>query len=286
MIPKRFEYHVPRSIDDAIALLQIHGDQAKILAGGHSLLPLMKLRLADVSHLVDIRRIEGLSFIRSVDDAISIGAMTTHSELAESKLLLREQPLLPNAAIQIGDVQVRNCGTLGGSLAHADPAADLAPVLLVLEAEFRIRGPSGERRIAAGDFTESMFTTVLEVDEILMEVRVPVAPANSRCTYEKVPHKASQLAVVGVAAQVELSPNGKCSAARLALTGLAPVPFRARDAEDLLRGQVLSGPTIAAAVERVAQGVEPLSDSFASADYRLHLARVHTARALATLAGT
>lgn len=286
MIPYPLSYHVPQTVEEAIALLQSYGEDAKLLAGGHSLLPLVKLRLATVSHLIDIGRLEGLAYIRQHAEKIHIGAMTTHSELAESKLLLREQPLLPNAAIQIGDVQVRNCGTLGGSLAHADPAADLAPVLLVLEAEFRIRGPSGERRIAAGDFTESMFTTVLEVDEILMEVRVPVAPANSRCTYEKVPHKASQLAVVGVAAQVELSPNGKCSAARLALTGLAPVPFRARDAEDLLRGQVLSGPTIAAAVERVAHGVEPLSDSFASADYRLHLARVHTARALATLAGT
>ncbi|MCP5041332.1 MAG: xanthine dehydrogenase family protein subunit M [bacterium] len=284
MIPEQFEYHTPRTLHDAIALLQTHGDEAKLLAGGHSLLPLMKLRLTDVSHLIDIRRIEGLAFIRRVDDILSIGAMTTHSQLAESGLLQRDQPLLPKAASQIGDVQVRNCGTLGGSLAHADPAADLVPVLLALEAELRIQGPSGERCVAAGDFIDSMFTSTLEDDEILTEIRVPIVQPNSRCVYEKVLHKASHLAVVGVAAQVAFSANHECTEARLALTGLAPVAFRARDAEALLRGQVLSGSTIAAAAARVADGITPLSDTFASADYRLHLARVHTARALAALA--
>jgi carbon-monoxide dehydrogenase medium subunit len=285
MIPQPFEYHAPRSVEDAIALLQTHGDEAKLLAGGHSLLPLMKLRLASVSHLVDIGRIEGLSYVRKAGDVISIGAMTTHRELADSELLLDEQPLLPRAAIQIADVQVRNRGTIGGSLAHADPASDLAPVLLALDAEIGIRGPAGERHVAAGDFIESMFTSVLEDDEILLEVRVPVAPANSRCIYEKVPHKASHLPVVGVAAQVELSPNRECVGARLALTGLASVPYRASAAEELLRGQTLSEQTISAAAARVTDGIEPLSDTFAPADYRLHLARVHTARALTALAG-
>ena len=237
MIPESFEYHAPRSLEDAIGLLQTHGDEAKLLAGGHSLLPLMKLRLASVSHLVDIGAIEGLSSIREEDGAISIGAMTTHTDLAESELLREKQSLLPKAAIQIADVQVRNRGTIGGSLAHADPASDLVPVLLALEAELCIRGPAGERRVAAGDFIESMFTSVLGVDEILIEVRVPVAPATSRCTYEKVPHKASQLPVVGVAAQVELSAEGKCTRARLALTGLAPVPYRVPAAEELLRAK-------------------------------------------------
>ena len=175
MIPEPFEYHAPRSVEDAIGLLEAHGDEAKLLAGGHSLLPLMKLRLASVSHLIDIGGIEELSFIRKVDGAISIGAITTHSELAESELLRERQPLLPKAAIQIADVQVRNRGTLGGSVAHADPAADLVPVLLALEAELCVRGPAGERRVAAGDFIESMFTSVLEVDEILVEVRLPLA---------------------------------------------------------------------------------------------------------------
>ncbi len=283
MIPEPFEYHAPRSVEDAIGLLEAHGDEAKLLAGGHSLLPLMKLRLASVSHLIDIGGIEELSFIRKVDGAISIGAITTHSELAESELLRERQPLLPKAAIQIADVQVRNRGTLGGSVAHADPAADLVPVLLALEAELCVRGPAGERRVAAGDFIESMFTSVLEVDEILVEVRLPLAPANSRCTYEKVPHKASHLPVVGVAAQVELSADGECAEARLALTGVASVPYRAGVAEELLRGQVLSEPTIAAAAARATDGVEPLSDTFAAADFRLHLARVHTARALTAL---
>lgn len=283
MIPAHFSYHAPPTLEAAIELLQSHGEEARLLAGGHSLLPLMKLRLAKVSHLIDISRIEGLAYIRRVADAIHIGAMTTHSELAQSALLLQEQPLLPRAAIQIGDVQVRNHGTLGGSLAHADPSADLVPVLLVLEAELRIRGPRGERSLAAADFFEFMFTTALEDDEILVEVRVRVAAANSRCSYQKVPHKASHLAVVGVAAQIEFAADRRCERARLALTGLAPVPYRAFAAEEALRGKILSPETIAAAAARVTEGVESLSDFYAPADYRLHLARVHAARALEAL---
>jgi carbon-monoxide dehydrogenase medium subunit len=283
MIPERFEYHAPRSVDDAIALLQTYGDEAKLLAGGHSLLPLMKMRLTGVSHLVDIGRIEGLGSIRQDDGAISIGAMATHSELAESELLGTEQPLLPRAAIQIADVQVRNRGTIGGSVAHADPASDLVPVLLALEAELRIRGPAGDRCVAARDFIESIFTTVLEDDEILMEIHVPVASANSRCAYQKVPHPASHLPIVGVAAQLELSPDGVCADARIALTGLTSVPYRASATEELLRGSALGEDTIAAAAARVTDAVEPMADPFASADYRLHLARVHTERALAAL---
>jgi carbon-monoxide dehydrogenase medium subunit len=214
---------------------------------------------------------------------ISIGAMTTHSELAESGLLRDEQPLLPRTASQIADVQVRNRGTLGGSLVHADPAADLAPVLLALEAELRIRGPAGERSVEAVEFLESMFTTALAPDEILLEVRVPVAPANSRCTYEKVSDKASHLAIVGVAAQIVFSSDGRCERARLALTGLGSMPYRALAAEERLRGSTLSEEDIAAAAQQVTDGVEPLSDLSAAADYRLHLARIHTARALASL---
>jgi len=284
VIPSRFAYHAPRTVEDAIALLQSHGDEAKLLAGGHSLLPLMKLRLTRLAHLIDIGRIEGLASIRQSESSIHIGAMTTHSELAESELLAQRQPLLPRAAIQIGDVQVRNSGTLGGSLAHADPAADLVPVLLALECELRICGPAGERSLAAGDFFTSMFTTALAPDEILLEVRVPLAPANSRCSYEKVPHRASHLAVVGVAVQIEFTADGRCDQARLALTGLAPVPYRALAAEASLRGKTLSAETIEAAAQQVTDGVEPLSDLYAPADYRLHLARVTTARALASLA--
>jgi len=284
MIPPHLSYHAPRTVEDAIALLQSHGDEAKLLAGGHSLLPLMKLRLARVSHLVDIGRIEGLAYLRPVGEMIHIGSMTTHAELAESELLLEVQPLLPNAAIQIGDVQVRNRGTLGGSLAHADPSADLVPVLLALDAELRIRGPGGERSLAAGNFFESMFTTALAPDEILLEVRVPVAPPNSRSTYVKVPHKASHLAVVGVAAQIEFTSDGRCEQARLALTGLASVPYRAFAAEASLRGMALSEASISAAARKVTDGVDSLlSDFYAAADYRLHLARVYAARALASL---
>lgn len=283
MIPHPLSYHVPQTVEEAIALLQSYGEDAKLLAGGHSLLPLVKLRLATVSHLIDIGRLEGLAYIRQHAEKIHIGAMTTHSELAESELLLEKQPLLPKAAIQIGDVQVRNRGTLGGSLAHADPSADLVPVLLALEAELLIRGPGGERSLAAADFFEFMFTTALEECEILMEIRVPVAPTSSRCSYEKVPHKASHLAVVGVAAQIEFTADGRCEQARLALTGLAPVPYRALAAEASLRGKALSGESISTAAQKVTDGVVPLSDFYAPADYRLHLARVYAARALASL---
>jgi carbon-monoxide dehydrogenase medium subunit len=199
--------------------------------------------------------------------------------------LKETQPLLPKAAIQIADVQVRNRGTIGGSLAHADPASDLVPILLALEAELVIRGPTGERRVTAGDFIESMFTSVLEDDEILVEIRVPVASATSRCSYEKVPHPASHLPIVGVAAQIDFAPSGECATARLALTGLAAVPYRAMAAEQRLQGEALSGATIEAAASCVAAGVDPLSDHFASADYRIHLAKVHAMRALAALAG-
>ncbi|MCP4037985.1 MAG: xanthine dehydrogenase family protein subunit M [bacterium] len=284
MIPHPLSYHVPRSVEEAISLLESYGEDAKLLAGGHSLLPLIKLRLAETAHLIDLGRIEGLAYVRQIADTIHIGAMTTHSELAGSELLAQKQALLPRAAIQIGDVQVRNHGTLGGSIAHADPAADLVPVLLALEAEMLIRGPAGERTVAAADLFEFMFTTTLEDGEILVEVRVPVATETSRCTYEKLPHKASHLAVVGVAAQIELSADGRCERARLALTGLAPVPFRALAAEESLRGKALSQDSIAAAAQRVTDGVDPLSDFYAPADYRLHLARVYAARALTSLA--
>jgi carbon-monoxide dehydrogenase medium subunit len=284
MLPSQLAYYAPRTVAEAIALLRTHGEEAKLLAGGHSLLPILKQRLSNLRHLIDLGRIEGLSTIRRKDEQLCIGAMTTHTALVESALLADQQPLLRQAAATIGDVQIRNRGTIGGSLAHADPAADLIPVMLVLEAQMVIAGPSGIRTVSAADFFESMYTTTIENDEVLVEIRVPVAAENSRCTYEKVSHRASHLAVVGVAAQVCVSKHEVCESVRLALTGLAPIAYRALAAEESIRGRALTPECIDEAAARVTEGIDPLSDHYAPADYRAHLARIHTARALTRLA--
>jgi len=283
MIPGPFAYYAPQTIDEAIALLRTYGEEAKLLAGGHSLLPIMKQRLSEVRHLIDLSHIEALSTIRREGEQLLIGAMTTHTAIVDSTLLADQQPLLRQAAKTIGDVQIRNRGTIGGSLAHADPAADLIPVMLVLEAQMLIAGPSGMRIDPAADFFESMYTTSLANDEVLVEIRIPIATMNSRCAYEKVPHKASHLAVVGVAAQIRLSSHEVCESVRIALTGLAPIAFRALAAEESLQGQALTAERIADAAARVTEGIDPLSDAYAPADYRAHLARIHTARALTKL---
>jgi len=284
MIPGRFTYYAPQTVAEAIRLLRTHGEEAKLLAGGHSLLPIMKQRLSEVRHLIDLGQIETLSAIRREGDQLRIGAMTTYASLVESALLADQQPLLPKAARTIGDAQIRNRGTIGGSLAHADPAADLIPVMLVLEAQMVIMGPSGMRIVPAEHFFESMYTTALAHDEVLVEIRIPIAAENDHCSYEKVSHKASHLAVVGVAAQVRLASREVCESARIALTGLAPIAFRALAAEEILRGHPLTSERITQAAAKATDGIDPLSDPYAPADYRSHLARVHTARALTRLA--
>lgn len=283
MIPSHFSYSSPATIAEAIALLERHGDEARLLAGGHSLLPIMKQRFSDLSHLIDLGRIRDLSAIRLEGNIICIGAMTTHSAIADSELLAGRQPLLPQAAAKIGDVQTRNRGTIGGSLAHADPAADLIPVMLVLEAEMVIAGASGTRMVTADVFFEGMYTTALADDEILTEIRVPAAAENSRSVYRKASHKASHLAVVGVAAEVYFAPDATCESARIALTGLAPIAYRAQAAERVLRGKAFTSQNIEAAAALVTDGIDPLGDHYAPADYRSQLAKVHTTRALAAL---
>jgi len=283
VIPAPVAYARPRSVEDAIALLEAHGEDARLLAGGHSLLPLMKLRLARVSHLIDLGRIEGLRSIRREGSQLCIGAMATHAAVAASELLAQAQPLLPAAAAQIGDVQVRNRGTLGGSLAHADPAADLIPAVLALDATLVVQGASGRRELAASEFFRSIYATALGRAEILLEVRVPAAPAGARALYCKVPHPASQLAVVGVAAELTVSARGVCEQARIALTGLAGIAYRASAAEQRLRGTRLGDAEIDAAAAAATAGIEPLADFYASAAYRLQLAQVACARALREL---
>ncbi len=279
MIPAQFEYHAPTSIKEALQLLQAHPD-AKLLAGGHSLLPMMKLRLARPADLIDLGRLSELRYIKEDRGAVVIGALTTHWLIESSALLKAKAPVLVEAAAQIGDVQVRNWGTLGGSLAHADPAADYPAAVLALEASIVAEGPKGRRTIAAAEFFTGVLATALTSQEILLEVRVPALAARTGSAYLKFPHPASGFAVVGVAAIVTLDAKGKCERARIGVTGVASTAYRANAVEAQLAGKALDAKAVAAAAEHAAEGVEANDDIFASAEYRAHLTRVYTKRAI------
>jgi len=283
MYPVAFEYHRATSAKDAVALLGKYGGEAKLIAGGHSLLPLMKLRLAQPRHLIDVRRIPELSFIREEKGMVSVGAATPHATLEASALLQKALPILSEAAAQIGDAQVRNLGTLGGSLAHADPTADLPAVALALGAELLVLGPKGARTVAADDFFVELMTTALLPDEILTEVRFPAPPKGTGGAYEKYPHPASRFAVVGVAAQLTLQ-AGKVTAARVAITGLGTKAQRAKAVEAALVGKAPDEATLAAAAAKASDGLKLRSDAQLSEAYRRSLAVTFTGRALARAA--
>lgn len=280
MIPSPFEYFAPSSLEEALSLLRQYGPEAKVMAGGQSLIPLMKLRLAQPKYLIDISRLAGLSYIREADGAIAIGPLTTHYLLESSDLLKAKLSLIPETAAVIADVQVRNRGTIGGSLSHADPAADLPAAALALGAELVATGPSGQRTIPADDFFVAMLTTALAPDEILTEVRLPLPPPGTGAAYRKVFNPASHYAIVGVAALVTLGSDRRCQQARIGLTGVSTKPLRATAAEESLVGKVLDDGVIAAAAERATQGVEAVGDIHASREFRLHLTKVYTQRAL------
>jgi carbon-monoxide dehydrogenase medium subunit len=273
MIPTAFEYQRPGSVDEAVKLLSKHGEDAKVLAGGHSLLPAMKLRLAQPRVVIDIGRIADLRYIRERDGKIAVGATSTHFDIESSDLLKRRCPLLPETAATIGDVQVRNRGTIGGSLAHADPAADWPAAILALDAEIDLAGPGGKRTVNAGAFFVDMLQTATRPNEIITEIRVPATAASA--AYAKFHQKASGFAIVGAAAVID---KGKGSVA-VGVTGVAAKAYRAGAVERALRGS-LSAAAIASAAGRAAEGVEPLSDIHASAEYRAHLAGVYVRRAL------
>ncbi len=280
MIPASFEYHAAKSLDDALRLLERHGDEAKVLAGGHSLLPLMKLRLASPRYLIDLGRLRGLSYIRLEDEQIAIGALTSHTDVETSDLLRARCPLLPETAAEIGDVQVRNRGTIGGSLAHADPAADYPAAILALNAEIIATSSAGKRTIAAKDFFVDLLTTQLRPGEILTEVRVPALGPRTGTAYAKLHQPASGFAVVGAAARIVLGKGGKIADVALGITGLGAKAFRATAAEKALRGKKPSAKLFGVAVRNVAQGIEALSDIHASAEYRREMAAVYARRAL------
>jgi carbon-monoxide dehydrogenase medium subunit len=277
VISTEFEYSRATSLEDALAKLGAANGEAKLIAGGHSLVPLMKLRLSEPKLLIDIARIPGLSGINAKGDAIEIGAGTVHHDVASSALLQEACPMLAEAAADIGDPQVRNRGTVGGSLAHADPAADYPAVMLALEANIQIRGPRGARSVKAADFFQGMFTVDLAADEIITAVQFkPVKPA----AYAKLHQRASHFAIVGVAAALSLD-KGVIQTARLGLTGAASHAVRLTDVEQALTGKQISADTIETASRLAGTGLADLnSDLHASADYRRSMIRVFTRRAL------
>ena len=275
MIPASFDYESPKTLNEALRLLASHED-AKLLAGGHSLLPAMKLRLANPALLIDLGRIGGLDYIRDGGDTISIGALTTHGTVASSQLLLLSSPLLAQAAANIGDIQVRNRGTIGGSLAQAHPSADYPAAVLALDAQILASSQSGERVIPAREFFTGMLTTALRPDEIITEIRAPKT-AGAGTVYKKFAHPASGYAVVGVAAVVRGS-TAKIEEAAVGITGVGEIAYRAEAVESALRGKPASA--IAEAAKHAADKVEALGDNYASAEYRRHLVQVYTRRAV------
>ncbi len=280
MFPKKFEHRVAHSLQEALELLAQLGPDAKLLAGGHSLIPAMKLRLATPSVLIDIGRITDLKGIRRADSRVTLMAGSTHWAVESSRELATSVPLLPEVARHIGDMQVRNMGTVGGNLAHADPASDLPAAVLALEAELKATSRRGDRTIPANDFFQGMFLTALQPDEVLTEISVPTFGPHTGSAYIKFAHPASGYAVVGVAAVLQTDDAGICRTVRIAITGAGTRATRATSVENALVGEALSEKAISDAAASAADGLELMGDIYASEEYRAHLARVLTKRAL------
>lgn len=281
MIPPAFRYHAPTSIGEATALLSEYGEEAKVLSGGQSLIPLMKLRLATPAHIVDLNRIAGLAYIREGDGILRIGGLTREADLEESEVIRARYPILADTSRVIGDPLIRNLATLGGNLAHGDPANDHPATMLALGAEVVATGPRGERRIPVAAFFVGPFTTALEPDEILTEIRIPIPPARSGGAYVKLERKVGDFATAAVAAWVALGDGGVCERAGIGLTNVGPTPLEAQKAEALLRGKRLDETTIKQAARAAAEESQPTADLRGPAEYKRDLIRVLTARALA-----
>jgi aerobic carbon-monoxide dehydrogenase medium subunit len=284
MIPAKFDYVRPGSLDEAVRALADGGEDAKVIAGGQSLLPLLRLRLAYPELLVDVGALDELRGVTDAGDALLIGARTTHYQLVHDPLITEHCGLIAQAASTVADPAVRHRGTLGGSLAHGDPAGDLPAVALALDATLIARGPGGEREIAAGDFFVDYLTTGLGADEILTAVRVPKLGQGWGYRYEKFHRTAQAWATVGVAALVQRS-NGSVAEARIGLTNMGSVPLRARAAESAAAGAQASREALRDAAASADEGTDPPADLHGASDYRRHLARVLTGRALAAAAG-
>jgi aerobic carbon-monoxide dehydrogenase medium subunit len=280
MYPGTFEYHRAASVKEALGLLKQFGDDAKLLSGGHSLIPMMKLRLAQPAHLVDIAKIAGLGQIAEQGGKITIGAAATHSHVAASDLIRNKLGLLAEAAAAIADVQVRNRGTLGGSLSHADPAADYPAAVLALEGELRLESEAGARTVKAEDFFLDIMTTALQPGEILTQASFGPIPAGAGFAYLKHRQPASGFAMVGIAALVTLDRKGNFAQARIGVTGLGAKAFRAKAVESALVRKTADAATIAGAAARTADGIDALADIHAGAEFRAELARVYARRAI------
>ena len=283
MIPARFDYHAPGSLDEAIALLSRHGEEAKVLSGGQSLLPLLKLRLGAAAHLVDIGRIPGLEYLKEEKGTLRIGGATREAALERSELIATKFPILHDAALVIADPLVRNRATIGGNLAHGDPANDHPAVMLALGATVVARGPRGERTIPITEFFKGLFQTALAPDEILTEIRIPVPPAGSGGAYVKLERKVGDYATAAAAAQLTLD-KGKIASAGIGLTNAGPVPVKAVKAEAFLKGKAPGEAVFAEAAALAAQAASPGADWRGSVQYKTEMARVLTGRALAQAA--
>jgi len=280
MIPAGFDYHAPTTLSEAVALLSRYGDGAKVLSGGQSLLPLLKLRLGHAEHVVDIGRIPGLEYIKEDGGMLRIGGRTRESALERSELIRDRYPILYDTVRVIADPLVRNLATVGGNLAHGDPGNDHPATMLALDAQVVAVGPAGERVIPIGDFFVGLFTTALQPDEILTEIRIPTPPSRSGGAYAKLERKVGDYATAAAAAQVTLGANGTFDRVGLALTNAGPTPVRSAEAEDALVGKRPSDTAIADAARRVAEASSPTPDRRGSVEYKREMARVLAIRAL------
>jgi aerobic carbon-monoxide dehydrogenase medium subunit len=280
MIPQSFEYCRPGTLSEAVALLEQHGDAAKILSGGQSLIPMMKVRLARPEYLIDINQIDGLQYIREEDGYLKIGALTREADLESSELIRTKYPIVLDTASMIADPQVRNLATIGGNLAHGDPANDHPATMLALGAEIIAVGPRGERKIPIKDFFLSVFTTALEPGDILTEIRIPIPRGRSGGAYFKLERKVGDFATVGVAAQITAGGDGICQEAGIGLTNVGATPLKADLAEDFLRGKTLDEANIKQAGQLAAQAAQPSSDLRGPAEYKISMVKELTKRAL------
>ena len=279
MIPSQFTYKKANTVEEALAMLAEHGDDAKLLAGGHSLIPALKLRLNDPEVLIDISKIDSLKSIEEKDGTIVIGAMVTHGQIVESALIKEKASFFSEGADLIGDVQVRNRGTIGGSIAHADPSADWPAILLAAEATIHVQSTEGSRSIAASDFFFGLYMTAIEENEIITAISVPIR--NARTTYVKFMQPASRFAIVGCA--VSVGGNGTAKNVRIAFNGVSAQPFRDAAVEAALEGKALNAENIAAAVANAVGDRSVISDHYASEEYRTQMAKVYCKRALQSL---
>jgi carbon-monoxide dehydrogenase medium subunit len=279
MIPASFAYYRPGSLDEALGLLAQHGEDARVVAGGHSLVPMMKLRLARPEHLVDLQDLDELRGIRTAPDAVIIGAMTTQNELIGSELLTARCPIIREAALQIADPQVRYCGTLGGNLANGDPGNDMPAVMIALDARYRLQRQRGEREVAAREFYRGVYSTALEPDEILVSVSIPTPAASHGYAYEKQKRKVGDYATAAAAVMLTIS-GGACNSAAIALTNVGETALFAKDAGDAVLSTTVDDAAISAAVRNARAIANPSADGHGSVEFRTHIAGVMVRRAL------